>query len=47
MSGRFWYWQQKVIKTKDKNMRSVVIEVRLAEDEPQALTSLMTYLSKS
>jgi general secretion pathway protein I len=46
MAGREWYWQQKVIKTTDKDMRAVVLEVRLDEDEKQPLTSLMTYVSK-
>jgi general secretion pathway protein I len=46
MAGREWFWQQKVIKTTDKDMRAVVLEVRLDEDEKQPLTSLMTYVSK-
>jgi len=46
MAGREWYWQQKVIKTTDKDMRAVVLEVRLDEDKKQPLTSLMTYVSK-
>jgi general secretion pathway protein I len=47
MASREWFWAQKVIKTGDKNMRAVVIEVRLIEDEKLALTSVMTYVSKS
>jgi len=46
MAGREWYWQQKIIKTTDKDMRAIVMEVRLAEDDEHALTSLMTYVSK-
>jgi general secretion pathway protein I len=46
MAGRKWYWQQRVSKTADNDMRAIVIEVRLAEDDKQVLTSLMTYLSK-
>jgi len=46
MAGRQWYWQQEVIKTTDKDMRAIVIEVRLTADDKQAVTSLMTYLSK-
>ncbi|MCJ8319694.1 MAG: type II secretion system minor pseudopilin GspI [Colwellia sp.] len=46
MAGRAWYWQQKVIKTTDENMRAIVMEVRLTQDNEQALTSLMTYISK-
>jgi len=47
MASREWFWTQKVLKTGDKNMRSVVIEVRLVEDEKLALTSVMTYVSKN
>ena len=47
MAGREWFWQQKVIKTTDKNMRAVVIEIRIEEDQKLALTSVMTYVSKS
>ena len=46
MAGRVWFWQQKVIKTTDKNMRAIVMEVRSTQDNEQALTSLMTYVSK-
>ena len=47
MAGRQWYWQQKVIETADNDMRAIVMEVRLAEDDKQVLTSLMTYISKT
>ena len=46
MAGRKWYWQQKTIKTADNDIRAIVMEVRLAEDDKQVLTSLMTYISK-
>lgn len=46
MAGREWFWTQKVIKTQDNDMRSVVIEVRPSEKSELALTSLMTYVSK-
>lgn len=46
MAGREWFWTQKVIKTQDNNMRSIVIEVRQNEKSELALTSLMTYVSK-
>lgn len=46
MSGHEWFWQQKVIKTTDANMRAVVIEIRVNEKDELALTSLMTYVSK-
>ncbi|MBA6232846.1 MULTISPECIES: type II secretion system minor pseudopilin GspI [unclassified Colwellia] len=47
MAGQEWFWLQKVIKTENKNMRSVVIEVRNKEDQKLAITSMVTYLSKS
>jgi len=46
MGGRTWYWQQKVIKTTNKELRSVVMEVRLNEDDELVSASLMTYLSQ-
>ncbi|MDT0603974.1 type II secretion system minor pseudopilin GspI [Thalassotalea castellviae] len=46
MAGREWFWTQKVIKTQDNDMRSIVIEVRQSENSELALTSLMTYVSK-
>jgi general secretion pathway protein I len=46
LAGQEWLWQQKVIKTTDKDMRAIVMEVRLDEQNPAALTSLMTYISK-
>lgn len=45
-AGQAWFWQQKVIKTTDNDMRAIVIEVRLEEKSPSALSSLMTYVSK-
>jgi len=47
MAGQEWFWLQKVIKTENKNMRSVVIEVRNKKDQKLAITSMVTYLSKS
>ncbi len=46
LAGRQWFWHQKVIKTTDKDMRAIVMEVRLSEDEKLPLTSLTTYVSK-
>ena len=37
----------KVVKTTDKDMRAIVMEVRLNEKETSALSSLMTYVSKT
>ncbi len=46
MAGREWHWVQKVVKTQDDDMRSVMVEVRLNEEDELALTSLTTYVSK-
>ena len=46
LAGRAWFWQQKVIKTTDKDMRAIVMEVRANEDDELAMTSLTTYVSK-
>jgi len=41
-----WYWQRKIIKTTDNNMRAIVIEVKANENEQAALASMMTYIAK-
>jgi len=46
LAGRQWFWLQKAIKTTDKDMRAIIVEVRLNEDENLPLTSLTTYISK-
>lgn len=46
MAGRTWYWQQKVLKTANNEMKAVVMEVRLAQDDELAISSLMTYLAQ-
>jgi len=46
LAGRAWFWKQKVIKTTDKDMRAIVMEVRLLEDDELAISSLTTYVSK-
>ncbi len=46
MAGREWHWLQKVVKTTDKDMRAIVVEVRLDEKSELALTSMMTYVTK-
>jgi len=46
LAGQEWFWQQKVVKTTDKDLRAIVMEVRLDEKDESALTSLMTYVSK-
>jgi len=46
MAGRTWYWQQKVVKTANKEMRALTMEVRLDEDEELVTTSMTTYLAQ-
>ena len=46
LAGQEWFWQQKVVKTTDNDMRAIVMEVRLEEKASKSLTSLMTYISK-
>ena len=46
MAGRTWYWQQKVIKTANKELRAVKMQVRLNEDDELVNASLMTYLAQ-
>ena len=46
MAGRTWYWQQKVSETTNKELRSLVMEVRLNEGDELVSASLMTYLAQ-
>lgn len=46
MAGRAWFWKQKVIKTTDKDMRAIIMEVRLHKDDELAVSSFTTYVSK-
>ncbi len=46
MAGHEWYWQRKIIKTTDKNMRAIVVEVKANENDQGALATMMTYVSK-
>lgn len=45
-ASQTWFWQQKVIKTTSDNMKAIVIEVRLDEDDDSPITSLMSYVAK-
>lgn len=47
MAGREWFWQQQVIKTLDKDMRAIVMEIRFEEKDEQPIATLMTYVSKA
>ena len=46
MAGKEWFWLQKVINTTDKDMRAIVMEVRLDDKAEQPVSSLMTYVAK-
>ncbi|PKH85714.1 type II secretion system minor pseudopilin GspI [Colwellia sp. Bg11-28] len=46
MAGRTWYWQQKVIKTANKELRAVNMQVRLNEDDELVSANLLTYLAQ-
>ena len=47
LAGRAWFWRQKVQKTTEKNMRAIVMEIRLKEDDELAIGSISTYVSKA
>lgn len=46
LASRTWYWQQKVIKTANNEMRALVMEVRSKEDDEFPVTSIMTYVAQ-
>ncbi|GAA0854922.1 type II secretion system minor pseudopilin GspI [Aliiglaciecola litoralis] len=46
MAGRTWYWQQKVLKTPDKDLLGIEIQVGLDEDYQRTTTSVTSYLAK-
>jgi general secretion pathway protein I len=46
MAGRTWYWQQKVIKTANKELRAVNMQVRLNQDDELVSANLLTYLAQ-
>lgn len=47
LGGREWHWRQNVIKTEDKEMRALEIEVRLNENDESSVASLLTYISSA
>ncbi|WP_286264526.1 type II secretion system minor pseudopilin GspI [Thalassotalea atypica] len=47
MSGVTWFWRQKVVRTTDKNMRQITMEIRINEKDEQPITSLVTFIAKS
>lgn len=46
LAGQTWFWQQKVIKTTDNDLRALSVEVRKNEKAEKAIVSLLTYVSK-
>ncbi|QOL26592.1 type II secretion system minor pseudopilin GspI [Thalassotalea sp. LPB0316] len=46
LAKRDWFWQQKVLKTTDNNLRAIIIEVRLKENDELPSASMMTYVAK-
>jgi general secretion pathway protein I len=46
MAGRTWHWKQKVTKTSDKEMRSLVMEVRLDEDKKLVISSITAFIAQ-
>ena len=47
MAGREWHWKYIIQPTEDKNMRAITVEVREKENDKNAITSLLTYVSNS
>lgn len=45
LAGRKWYWQQKVVKTEDKDLRAVTVTVSADEKATSSIYSLTTYVS--
>ncbi|WJG09300.1 type II secretion system minor pseudopilin GspI [Aliiglaciecola sp. LCG003] len=46
MAGRTWYWQQKTLKTQDKDLIGIDITVGLDETYQSSVTSVTSYLTK-
>lgn len=46
MADHTWYWQQRVVKTNDDDLRAIEISVGLDEDYSHSLTSVTTYVAK-
>ena len=47
LAGRTWYWQQKVVKTTDNDMRAITMEVRRNKDDKLVVSSMTTYVAKA
>ncbi|NVK23660.1 MAG: type II secretion system minor pseudopilin GspI [Gammaproteobacteria bacterium] len=46
MAGQLWYWQQKIEKTQDNNLRSVTVDISTDKEGSQSIYSLTTFVSK-
>ena len=47
LAGRKWYWQQIVVETEDKSLRSVTMNVSTEKNSATSVYSLTTYLSSN
>ncbi len=45
LAGKKWYWQQKVVKTEDDDLRAITVSVSANKDMSFSIYSLTTYLS--
>lgn len=45
MSGRTWYWQQRILKTSDDHLRAIEISVGLDENYEGSITTITSYKS--
>ena len=45
LAGKKWYWQQKVIKTEDKDLRAITVNVFANKEAKSSIYSLTTYVS--
>lgn len=46
MSGRKWYWRQKVLSTQDENLKGIEITVGFDENYQDSVTYVTSYLAK-
>lgn len=45
LAEKKWYWQQKVVKTEDDDLRAITVSVSANKDMSFSIYSLTTYLS--
>lgn len=46
MADRTWHWQQKVLKTNDKDLLSIEVSVALDEQQSAPITSVTSFVAK-